>query len=177
MTLFSHSAVPNLAMPEISAGGSVVVLGIDPGLNGALAFIHSDKGILDIIDMPTLQIVRNGKFKREVDPAGVASAILLYNPTRAVLELVNATPQMGVTSSFSFGESKGIVRGVLAALNVPMTSVPPLTWQRAMHVRKGKDAARARAAELFPRDATRFRRVKDDGRADATLIAAYGLSH
>lgn len=157
-----------------SADTGRIILGIDPGLNGALAFYNTAEGTLVVCDMPTVELVRNRKTKREVDPVQVAALIRKHHPDQAVLELVNSTPQMGVSSAFTFGEGKGVLRGALAALNVPTTPVPPQTWQRDMRVRKGKDAARARAAEMFPSYAHYFARVKDDGRADAALIAGWG---
>jgi crossover junction endodeoxyribonuclease RuvC len=43
-----------------------------------------------------------------------------------------------------------------------------------MGVVGGKDASRARAMELFPDHLALFKRVKDDGRSDASLIALWG---
>ncbi len=75
---------------------------------------------------------------------------------------------------FSMGQSLGVVLGILAALDIPTTTIPPRTWQKALDVPAGKDGSRYRAAQLFPARAELFKRVKDDGRSDATLIAAYG---
>lgn len=176
MTLNVPQSAPSFTPSAITADHKgFVVLGIDPGLNGALAFVHTTRGIIDVVDMPTHSLVRGGKYKREIDAHDIVQLIELQRPLRAYMELVNSTPQMGVTSAFTFGEGKGVLKGVLAALYVPTTFVTPQTWQREMAVRKGKDAARARAAELFPHDAERFQRVKDDGRADAALIAAWGI--
>jgi crossover junction endodeoxyribonuclease RuvC len=77
---------------------------------------------------------------------------------------------------FAFGRAAGVVEGALAGLGVPYTDVPPATWIKAMGVRGGKDGARNRAMELWPKQAELFKRVKDDGRADAALIAAYGTN-
>jgi crossover junction endodeoxyribonuclease RuvC len=67
-----------------------------------------------------------------------------------------------------------MIEGVLAALEIPTNYVTPQSWQKAVGARGGKDASRARAAELFPAYAANFTRKKDDGRADAALIAWYG---
>jgi crossover junction endodeoxyribonuclease RuvC len=83
----------------------------------------------------------------------------------------------GVTSVFSFGRSLGAIEGVIAARSIKSTLVTPQTWQKAMGVSGGKDGARARAMEVFPWNVDLFKRVKDDGRADAALIAAWGLRH
>jgi crossover junction endodeoxyribonuclease RuvC len=63
---------------------------------------------------------------------------------------------------------------VLAALQIPTTIVTPQAWQKACSVRGGKDGSRLRAAELFPNYANLFARKRDDGRADAALMAYYG---
>jgi crossover junction endodeoxyribonuclease RuvC len=92
----------------------------------------------------------------------------------AYLERVNAMAGQGVSSVFSFGRSSGIVEGILAAYDITTTLVTPQTWQKSMEVRGGKDGSRERAMQLFPMHAAMFARVKDDGRADAALMAAYG---
>lgn len=149
----------------------MMVLGVDPGLTGAVAFFDPDNGLLMVLDMPTVEVIRNGKKKNEVSPQMLAAIIRKHAVDRAMIERVGAMPGQGVTSVFSFGRSVGVVEGVLAALEIPTTIVPPQTWQKAVNLRGGKDGSRARAAELFPRDAGLFARKKDDGRADAALIA------
>ena len=85
-------------------------------------------------------------------------------------------PGQGVSSMFQFGRGVGMYEGVLAALQVPITYVTPQAWQKAVSAREGKDAGRARAAELFPAYAQMFARKKDDGRADAALMAYWGAT-
>jgi crossover junction endodeoxyribonuclease RuvC len=153
-----------------------LVIGIDPGLHGALAF-RFERGLV-VHNMPIFEIARGGKKKHEVDPAGLAQLLesgLRSGTASAFVEQVGAMPGQGVTSMFAFGQSYGIILGVLAALRIPYTRVPPITWKKAMGVRGGKDASRARASELMPEDAATWKRVKDEGRAEAALIALYGL--
>ncbi|MFZ9627331.1 MAG: hypothetical protein ACO3AD_18895 [Burkholderiaceae bacterium] len=152
----------------------MIVLGIDPGLSGALAFYEVEANEVQIIDMPCVEVVRNGKTKREVSANLLAGVIEGRSIAAAFLERVNAMPGQGVTSVFSFGRSSGIVEGVVAAFHIPVTLVIPQTWQKAMGVRDGKDASRERAMQLFPSSADMFARKKDDGRSDAALIAVYG---
>jgi len=148
-----------------------MILGIDPGASGALAFFDHVAGTLDVIDMPTVQVKRGAKLKTEISPQMLAALIRARNPTSATLERVNAMRGQGVSSMYSFGRGVGQVEGVLAALQIPTSYVAPLAWQKAVQSRDGKDGARARAAELFPAYAQIFARKKDDGRADASLIA------
>jgi len=154
----------------------MITLGIDPGLSGALAFFNADAGHLSIIDMPTVELKRNGKTKREVSAAQLAEFIRMGNVDHAYVEKVNAMPGQGVSSVFSFGRSTGMIEGVLAALKIRTTLVQPQVWQKAVGQRPGKDGSRQRAADLFPIYANLFSRVMDNGRSDAALISWYGAT-
>ena len=155
----------------------MIFIGIDPGLNGAIAFLDTEKGHLSVVDMPVLELIRNGKAKREVSAHGLSSVFTLAeNVSHAVLERVGAMPGQGVTSVFSFGRSVGLVEGVLAARGITASIVTPQAWQKAAGVRGGKDGSRQRAMELFPNYAGLFARKKDDGRADAACMAWYAAT-
>jgi crossover junction endodeoxyribonuclease RuvC len=93
--------------------------------------------------------------------------------TSALIEKVHAMPGQGVSSMFSFGRAAGIVEGVLAGLSVSFELIPPATWIKSMRTFGGKDGSRQRAQELFPDYAHLFARKKDDGRAEAALLACY----
>jgi len=152
----------------------MIILGIDPGLSGALAFYDTVEQSVEVIDMPVLELVRNGKKKREVSAQSLANHIAGRKISGAFLERVNAMTGQGVTSVFSFGRSLGIVEGILAAYDIPTTLVTPQAWQKAVNQRAGKDGSRERAMQLFPAQVDLFQRKKDDGRSDASLIAYYG---
>ena len=149
-------------------------LGIDCGLNGAIAVLDDGKLVL-VRDMPTLTVDINKKSKRQVSPNLLAHLIESIKPDQAIVERPAARPGQGVTAMFGFGRSLGVVEGVLAGLSVPVTYVAPATWTKAMGKAAGKDASRQRAIELFPAMSEYFKRVKDDGRAEATLIAMWGI--
>lgn len=150
------------------------VIGIDPGLSGAIAFYDTVEGVIEIADMPTVELVRNGKKKREVSAVLLSNILTRHKVDAAFLERVNAMAGQGVTSVFSFGRSSGMVEGILAAYDIPTTLVTPQAWQKAVGQRAGKDGSRERAMQLFPAQADLFQRKKDDGRSDAALIAYYG---
>ena len=155
----------------------MLLLGIDPGLSGAVAVLDLSNKLLAVHDIPTTTI-RSGKSdKRQVSEAMLSAIIKRINPQHAYLEFVSARPGQGVSSMFNFGVGYGAIKGVLAGLEVPMSTVTPAKWQRDLNLAKGKDANRARAAQLFPEFAYLFSRVKDDGRADAALIAWWGARH
>lgn len=151
-------------------------LGIDVGLNGAIALIQ-DGELIGVVDMPTVTLDRNGKAKRQVSVPELVQIIKDFDPTEAYVEKVFAMAGQGVTSVFSFGRSLGVVEGVLTTLKIKTTLMTPQTWQKGLGVTGGKDGSRARAMELFPEQMAQFKRVKDDGRADAALIALWGAKH
>lgn len=150
------------------------ILGIDPGLSGALCILDPIERGLEIIDMPVVELERNKKTKREVAAAMVYEALVGKDIQFAFLERVGAMPGQGVTSMLSLGRSVGVIEGVVAAMGIPLTLVIPQRWQKDMLVRGGKDGSRERAMQLFPMQSELFKRKKDDGRADAALIAMWG---
>jgi crossover junction endodeoxyribonuclease RuvC len=153
----------------------MIVLGIDPGANGALAFVQNGH-LIEVVDMPTMVVRRGSRDVREVSAPSLGVIMRAHDADAAYIEQVGAMPGQGVSSMFAFGRAVGVLEGVLAACGIPVTKVPPQTWQRAMRVRGGKDGARERAGQLYPRMAQLFERKKDDGRADAALIATYGAN-
>ncbi len=153
----------------------LVTLGIDPGITGALAFLDGDE--LTIHDMPVVA-TRTGR--KQVSPHLLRSIIEAYTPSgrlRAVVEEVHAMPRQGVSSMFSFGQSFGVILGVLAGMYVPFDLVSPAVWMKSAGVQsktRDKDFSRTRALSVFPRHANLFSLKKYHGRADAALIAWYG---
>jgi len=152
------------------------IIGIDVGLDGAIAMMRGET-LTGIVDMPTVSLTRNGKAKRQISIPELIAILDEFKPEEAYCERVFAMSGQGVTSVFSFGRSLGAIEGVLAARLIKTTLVTPQTWQKSMGVSGGKDGARARAMELFPHNVDYFRLKKHDGRADAALIACWGLRH
>lgn len=149
-----------------------MIVGVDPGAKGAFGFVDERTGeLLDVVDMPT--ITADGKTR--VAAQAIALLIAANKPTHAYVERVGAMPKQGVSSTFVFGQAVGAVDGVLAALGVPVTYVTAAQWKREMRVTKDKGSSRRRAMELAPTRASLFGRVKDDGRAEAYLLAVHGL--
>lgn len=153
-----------------------VFIGVDPGLSGAIAAYDSETRDLQIHDVPTYELVRNGKKKREVDLHSCARIInYLAKPAGSsiLIEQVGSMPGQGVSSVFAFGKVYGILLGISAAAFVPLDTVTPAVWKRAMGVTSSKDGSRAKASALLPQHSHLWSRVKDDGRAEAALIAIY----
>lgn len=153
-------------------GMTKMIVGIDPGQTGALAFMRGGK-VEAVSDMPTMGRL-HGK-GQAVNAAELASILLEQKPRLAILEAVSAMPGQGVSSTFRFGESFGVVMGVLGALQIPVKFASPQTWKkRAGLTGKEKDAARTMAIMLHPEASDQLTRKKDCGRADAILIAKFG---
>ena len=152
-----------------------IILGFDPGQTGAVAAFDGER-IEAVLDMPTMPRLHGTG--HQVDPYTLPTALLDLRHGRnasAVLEAVSAMPGQGVSSTFRFGESVGVVLGVLGALQVPVRMVTPTRWKRAAGLLgRDKDAARTLAIQLHPEVADQLARKKDTGRADAVGIARFG---
>lgn len=153
----------------------MVILGCDPGQTGAIA-AYDGTIITGLIDMPTMARLHGSG--RQVDPYTLATEILDLCGGRnatAVIEAVSAMPGQGVSSMFRFGESVGVVLGVIGALQMPVRWVTPQRWKKAAGiVGKDKDAARSLAIQLHPEVADMLTRKKDHNRGESILIARFG---
>lgn len=151
------------------------ILGIDPGVKGALALIDTADWTIAITDMP-LEVGVKGKEK--VSARGLLDAIQAAKPEVAFLEEVFASPQMGVTSAFSFGDGYGCTRtAILAYNNCTLWPIRPQVWKPAMKAPKDKKQATTRASQLVPTAHKLLfgpRGGAFDGRAEAVLLALYG---
>lgn len=145
------------------------VLGIDVGMKGALSFYDGVE--LICYDMPTFE--RNKTHR--LDGHRIAEIVKTNQPTHAWIEQVNAFG-MGATSAYNFGFGCGVIEGVFSSLGVPFSYVTPQVWKKAMGCPKEKDGARARATQLFPTFADNWSLKRQDGVAEASLIALYGFN-
>ena len=148
-----------------------MIIGIDPGFSGAIAFY--EKGVLLIHDMPLRKIMD----RTQVDAVQFSTYIIdMKRQCRiafAVVEDVHAMPKQGITSTFRFGYNAGILLGVLEALRVKVLRVKPNAWKPALGLSSDKGKSLALAKKLFPAYHHYFERAKDDGRAEAALLARY----
>jgi len=145
-----------------------IICAIDPGIHGAFAWA-TDGFLIAVEDMPTIEY--NGKHK--ISAASVGRMLVNRMPELLVIESVSAMPKQGVTSSFNFGYGAGVLEGVAAGLGIPVEMVRPATWKKAAGVSADKSACRLMATRYWPGMADLFKRVKDDGRADAALLARW----
>lgn len=156
---------------------SMIFIGIDPGLDGALAAIQEDGSVIAVEDTPTLT-VKGKKNKRHYNVSEMYRNLRItvaaegQRGVRVALENVHAMPGQGVSSMFSMGYGLGLWRGIIAALDLPLTMVEPVVWKRQMGlIGKDKAASVVLAQQRFP--TADLRRKKDHGRADALLLALY----
>lgn len=169
------------------------VIGIDPGLDGAIAILGDDNSLV-CYSMPTFEVPKSPKgVRRTIDEMSLVRILRHRVRLRhAFIEQVNAAPmqrgpdgtprQQGTSSMFNFGEGFGIVKGITAALEIPRTFVGPKSWKRYYRLTKDdKEAARLRASEVYPHHSAQWEMVRGEidraqagGRAEAALIALFG---
>ena len=153
------------------------IIGIDVGRAGALALVTRAGDLIEVADMPTLH---DGPANRaSVNAPLLADIVARWQARAAFVEFVGARPGEGAVGAFAFGRARGVIEGACGALGVSVAFITPPTWKRAVGIPPGregaKDAARAEAIRRWPDHAALFARVKDDGRAEAALIAIAGL--
>ena len=157
----------------------MIIFGIDPGVSGAISLLE-DKKVIEVYEMPTMIIGK--KNKRQVNGAQVAKIIKnnldKKKPTVVIVEQVGAMPGQGVTSMFNFGQSFGVIKGVCAAMQLPIFFVRPAKWKKHFDlINSQKDSSRVKAIEMFPKFSSKLSHKKDSNKADAILIANYHLNN
>lgn len=159
--------------------GARLVIGIDPGLEGAIAFLDIDQWLLEIHDMPTFTVQRNGKNRGEMDCLKLGAILKPLGDTdimKAFLEKVGAMPKQGGASMFTFGRGVGALEGAIGALELPFGYVTPQTWKKHFKLTKEKDEARRKASAIMPACGSYWRLKGQHGRAEAALIALWGAT-
>ena len=151
----------------------MLIYGIDPGYTGAITLYWPATGDIEIHDMPTLTSPKGKPVLNQraildiLEPEGDGQRT-------AFIEQVSAMPNQGVSSVFRFGEQFGALKMALAATKTPTQYVTPAVWKRYFGLNREKGVSRGLAMQRFPAYADKFSRVKDDGRAESTLIALFG---
>jgi Holliday junction resolvasome RuvABC endonuclease subunit len=151
------------------------ILGVDPGIRGALALIEIDEDagphVIAAVDIPTI----GSKAKERVNVHAVQEWILQHGPHFAFIERGQALPRQGASSGFKFGRSVGALETTIALCAVPLEIIEPSMWKRALRLKgKDKEGSRQRALEMFPHAQHLLARKMDHQRAEAMLIACYG---
>ena len=150
------------------------IIGIDPGLSGAIAILEDNK-VLNIFDMPVM--AEGKKNKRQLNSAQLVNIIrgntVPEDEVVVIVEQVNAMPGQGVTSMFNFGQTFGAIKGVCAALNLPIFFVRPSKWKKYFElINASKDSSRTKVIEMYPSLSNQLSK-KDVNKSDAILIARF----
>ena len=155
----------------------MLIIGIDPGITGSICFFKDGK-IIDVVEMPNM--AEGKKNKRQVNGAQIYHEIskriknLEKKDIKVIIEQVAAMPGQGVTSMFNFGQSFGVLKGICAAMQIPMYFVRPTKWKKYFNlINSEKDASRTKAIEIFPHFSAQLSRKKDSNKADAILISSF----
>ena len=151
------------------------IIGIDPGLSGGIAILDNSK-VMELFDMPVMPDGK--KNKRQLNSALLVKLIKDHiknlEDTVMVVEQVNAMPGQGVTSMFNFGQTFGAIKGICAALGLPIFFVRPAKWKKHFElINSSKDSSRTKAIEMYPSISEQLSKKKDVNKSDAILIARY----
>ena len=151
------------------------IIGIDPGLSGAIA-VMQDKKVINMFDMPIM--AEGKKNKRQLNSSQLVNIIKENinedEETVVVVEQVNAMPGQGVTSMFNFGQTFGAIKGVCAALKLPIFFVRPSKWKKHFElINSSKDASRTKVIEMYPTLSGQLSKKRDVNKSDAVLIAKF----
>ena len=163
------------------------VLGVDPGSASPSGAIYqhlkgAKGGIIHAFDIPMI----GEENERRVDVLGFVKIIQNYGTTGVVIERVNAMPSipdektgqrrvMGTASMFRFATAYGDLRTTVRLCGVEPRFVMPARWKKFYSLKgPDKEQSRQMALELWPQMADLLKRKKDEGRAEAMLIARYG---
>lgn len=174
MIVLDHGATPER-----------VVVGIDPGKRGAIAWVDADtRSLLAVADVPLTGLSIETSTTEVVD--GDALAELRDwgpNPIAIIIERAQAIPQkssrQGVSSSanFNFGANWGALRAGFCR-GAPVHDVMSAKWKRDVGLSNDKALSLGRARQIWPKQAAMcMHRAMDDGRAEAALLADYGIDH
>jgi crossover junction endodeoxyribonuclease RuvC len=168
------------------------ILGIDPGLSGAIALLTRDGELFDVADMPTIAATNaKGKATKIIDHDALIAIINDYadhanysDDVQIIVEQQSTRPGLAAGAVFKTGYGYGLIIGISATTGCNLGLVLPQDWKQwhgligaGSHLPAGskrtraiKLASREAAMLRFPHHADMFRRVKDDGRAEAALI-------
>eukprot|EP00884_Botryococcus_braunii_P007035 jgi/Botrbrau1/16332/Bobra.0066s0098.1 len=191
-TPVANDETPLIPDPPRARKGArlMTAVGVDPDINGAAAVVQarvSEEGVLQsavvvaCFDMPTDSIKIGSRIKRQTNAEGVVE--LLQNIVgqhgrgiKVVLEQPVPNMLNGKQSWMGVGFAFGVWRGALASHHLQVSVVSARRWKIDLQLEKlGKEGSRQLALSLFPAAAPHLKRKKDHGRAEAILIASWGL--
>ena len=180
-----HVVDPIAEIRNLCQVAESVVVGIDPGMSGAIAVLPVDPKLVGVVfDMPVQyeisKTVKKGKTitgkRGRYDVHAIIDILSPENFGNAGVTFVveGATPRPTDTAktAFSVGMGVGMWPIFFAAYGYAHEIIYPVVWKRQMSLLKqNKGASQQLATRLFPKLSGYFRSNSDDGRAEAVLIA------
>ena len=131
--------------------------------------------LIAVADMPVFQVRRGTGYKPEIDVHTLIALIKEWAPDCCWFERVGGMDGQSASAAFNFGRLAGMCEALVKASGARFDFVSPHIWKRGMGlVAAEKDDSRVKAINRWPAMADQFARKKDDGRAEAALIAEYG---
>ena len=176
----------------------IKVIGIDPGLQGGICFLEGSI-IRDLIRMPLTKIETKTKklvrdmtkaekklhkqkktiyTKKEIiDSKAISDLVKDFDPDLVVIEKAFYSGINGTIVAGTTGENLGRILGVCEAESCKILRVQAAYWKSHFDIGDDKKEAIAKAEELYPSvNLIPPRcREKQDGLAEALLLARYGL--
>ena len=160
------------------------ILGVDPGISGALALYDMRTHSVTTYDIPTVASQRLKGQAKDIDGYALGMLIDTLKPLikKCLIEQVGGIGKQSASKSFQFGLNTGIVHGMIYSNLIPIEFVTPQRWKAHFNLRRAptmsdsafKSMSRAKASALMPQHASHWALAKHDGRAEAALIALYG---
>ena len=162
----------------------MLILGVDPGLTGAIALLCSQRGLLECADLPTCDNGNaTGSMKRWIDVDALQAMLANWSikhdfASQAVEACIErpipmpTLPAQTVASQFdTFGVIRAIVGGKVSLK--AMTIVNPQIWKKLFGLKADKEASIACALRLYPKAAKLLARKKDHNRAESILLGHF----
>jgi crossover junction endodeoxyribonuclease RuvC len=169
---------------EGSMDRSVLVVAMDPGISGAVSATRWERRTSVFHRVASMPVEEKASGRRQIDTAGLFQLVGEMTEgdcdVRFVIERVSAMPGQGVSGMFSLGDSFGSARAIAACFSPmhPVRLESPAVWKKALGLlKKPKSASLRLARRLYPDARPFLARAKDEGRAEALLLAHYARYH
>jgi hypothetical protein len=172
--------------------GASMIIGIDPGIKGAIAFYDPTTKHLQTFKMPTFEQPKKGKGNETfVDVKALRKFIVPHKEVPVFIEDIHSIFGTSASSNFKMGYNLGMLHATLDQLIGQYYLVSPTMWQKDVWI--DADVVKKTTTKRTDTKATSLNAAKrifpahnfipqgcwtpDDGLVDAALIAFYGGRH
>lgn len=159
----------------------MIIAGIDPGTSPTIAVINDAGHDIVIFDELSAAQRINGRNTAQPIPELIAFALRESQVELVCLEKVWMRPTGGLAAKGSVSQTRlvssmHLIWGVAVGLGIEVELVSPQAWKAHYHLRgSDKEDSRLKCLKLMPEAARFLTRKMDHNRAEALLIARYGL--